>query len=253
MKWQLSDALKTPDIFDQLYLLWPRLGVHACVDVCILSQRNSNKQVSVFDGRWERSMPHLTIEPKLNEIPVGCSEWVKPFCLGQLRKLDARYRAATAFKGVNWNESLTVGHGYSELLGLTLAYSAFEFMRDEVFNLPRPDKKPGARKDFYLTLDQEIAARGRAAYDEHLSGIPLRDVLCKQVSPPLAAQLGREERSVDMYYMAEAIRHAFVHGHLAPSGQSIDPDRLASYCRELRCNVIRSIDNKVTESVVIDW
>jgi hypothetical protein len=63
-----------------------------------------------------------------------------PCTLAEVNRLFARHEAAARYRSVEWaQEYAQVGEAYAALLGLVLSYSAFEFMRENVFHVPRHD------------------------------------------------------------------------------------------------------------------
>lgn len=161
-----------------------------------------------------------------------------PCDIGEVRRLYARYEAARRYGAIEWAEPYAqVGPCYAALVGVTLAYSAFDSMRDAVFRIGRDW---AARATFYATLNHDLLAPALAAADQYY---PQR-ALQRRLIPDINRTLQREMAVAgpfDALLLGEAIRHTFVHGKLSPSGAGFDADALLEIAREYRAGLLTLI------------
>jgi hypothetical protein len=165
--------------------------------------------------------------------------------VGEIRRLIARYRAAANFRRIEWTTPpKAVADGYSMLVALTLANSAFEQFREKVFAVGPKDFK--GRRAFYRTLDKSPLNRARAEIDRLFKPDELEGMLQGMVQRHLGeALMDRADTDRDLL-IGQAIRHAFVHGRLSPSGDELDPDAIAEVCRELSSGMLTIVERHVS-------
>ncbi|MDX1488096.1 MAG: hypothetical protein R3268_07850 [Acidiferrobacterales bacterium] len=145
----------------------------------------------------------------------------------------ARYRAAKVYKGSKFDgySSRDTAKGYSALVALMLAFSAFEYFYKEVLNLNVPD--------FLAQLHSDHPTEMNDFQDEFefIVKSPETDQLFKEIYPHLDK---RHQKSIDdmlsgkdanLIRVFAAIRHAFIHGHLTPNMGDVEPETVIDLCR----------------------
>jgi len=148
-------------------------------------------------------------------------------------RFGARYRAAKAYRGADFDEysDRDTATGYSCLMGLVLAFSAFEYFYKKALSLD----VPGMTK---LLEDEHVPLMHSTelAFDT-LIKIPDAKLLFQTIRPHLDS---RHQKSIDkmlagtdtnLIRIFAAIRHAFIHGHLTPNIKGVEPSTVIELCR----------------------
>jgi hypothetical protein len=78
---------------------------------------------------------------------------------------------------------------------------------------------------------------------------PLQQRLAPLVNEYLSAALLDANSRFPALHLAEALRHTFVHGRLAPSGDDIDHRDLALVCREYGSNLLALVSAHMDATV----
>ena len=146
--------------------------------------------------------------------------------VGDVNRFAARYRAAKAFVSTEFDGlSATTSEGYSALIKLLLAYSAFEHLlrcigiklslTNKLLSDEERDKALGRLRvlggnfEFFSTLRTHLDDRRfTRQIDEFLAG-----------------------GQCNIIYLAAGVRHAFAHGQLTASPASCPPQSVATCCR----------------------
>jgi hypothetical protein len=159
-----------------------------------------------------------------------------------VRRLYHRHQAVLRFQRVVWAPAYAVvGECYSELMGVVLAYSAFEYMRDTVFEIPSPKDVPKARREFYATLDLRPLAPAMQLVAQHYGDGALHGTLASRTRKQLAKALRDDADPYHALLLPEAIRHAFVHGNLTPSTEPLRADDFGPICASFRSGLAELI------------
>jgi len=169
---------------------------------------------------------------------------------GDVNRLKARHDAARRFASVRWSEGeeyRTVGGCYSELVGLTLAYSAFDYMRDVCFRIGPRDWK--GRRIFYATLDLSPLDESMQITDRLFPNRALATRLAPLVNKPLTERLEDINEPWPALRLSEAIRHSFVHGKLSPSGGGVEAGELQQVCGALRVGLLDVVTQHMMQTV----
>jgi hypothetical protein len=159
-----------------------------------------------------------------------------PCDIGCVRRLKARHDAASRYAAVQWNTGeeykSAVGPCYSELVGLALAYSAFDYMRDVCFDLDKKGWK--ASREWYGTLDFSPFDGAMQAVNALFPDRALALHLVPMVREHLAKALTDTDDPWPGLRISSAMRHAFVHGKLSPSGGGVDAASLDAVAYRMR-------------------
>jgi len=173
-----------------------------------------------------------------------------PCDAGDVNRLKARHDAASRYRMIRWHDATpfrTVGGAYSELVGLTLAYSAFDYMRDVVFRIGPRDWR--GRREFYGTLDLTPLAEPLETANTYYPKRALQAALSGMVNPFLSAALLDAENPFERIHVGEALRHTFVHGKLSPSGGGFEPNTLQQICQEYRLGLLDVVTRHMMATV----
>lgn len=173
-----------------------------------------------------------------------------PCDAGAVNRLKARHDAASRFRSIRWHDEnpfRTVGGAYSELVGLTLAYSAFDYMRDVVFRIGPRDWK--GRRAFYATLDLSPLSSPLGRAHVYYPDRAFQLALSGMVNPFLSAALVDADNPFERLHVGEALRHTFVHGKLSPSGGAFEPHTLQQICEEYRLGLLEVVTRHMMATV----
>ena len=153
-----------------------------------------------YEGRY----PHLWAEFHRWRVRLsGDSGGIE---LARWARFAARYRVATAYRGVRFSGiGAATTRGYSAALGVFLAYSALEACLTAA---GQPGGKVPGRIDLMLADRLRTALGGSLGIEEELSSERLRIQLRRFFS-------GDDD---DIMVPARAIRHLVAHGVFTPSG-----------------------------------
>lgn len=170
--------------------------------------------------------------------------------VNDVRRLYHRHQAVQRFQRVVWAPAYAVvGECYSDLMGVVLAYSAFEYMRDAVFKIPSPKEVPKARREFYATLDLGPVTSAMQLVVQHYGRGELHETLALRTRKQLANALRDNSDPYHALLLPEAIRHAFVHGNLTPSTEPLRADDLGPICAAFRTGLAELISVHMWQTV----
>lgn len=146
---------------------------------------------------------------------------------GDVNRFAARYRLAKSFRGLKLQGySSNTAKGYDALLGVLLAYSAFELFREAI----------GVRQADLAALLHKYDAE---AWSRRIRAADLDDrfyrFIYERVNQPHRDQLDSYFRDdpCNISYLASAIRHIFAHGSLTPNANQAEPTAVLEVCRVL--------------------
>jgi|GEM_PF-6248688 len=148
-------------------------------------------------------------------------------------RFGARYRAAKSYKGSKFDgyTSRDTAKGYSALVAMMLAFSAFEYFHKQALNLNVPDFLKQLNSDHPTEMTNFQDDLETLAKDADI------DKLFRAIHPHLD---GRHQKSIDDLLSGKdvnlirafaAVRHAFIHGHLTPNMKEVDPTTVIELCR----------------------
>ena len=154
-----------------------------------------------------------------------------------------RYRIAKAFQGLKLEGyGPTTVQGYSGLMSVFLAWSAFELF----CSITAKDQSthPSQMNVTKLkTLQNTILLKDKNG--------AFRDFLKARVNLPLKRRIEDfESGDVRMTpFIAAAIRHIFSHGHLSASPKNTDPEDIAVICKDVRDFLLSYMDEEFSKIV----
>ena len=147
-------------------------------------------------------------------------------------RFGARFRAAKAFRGATLDgyADAATARGYSALLGMVLAFSAFEYFHKQVLviDVPALENLLWSEHGGDMTNYQQIF--------EHFVQSHESDLLLRGIRPHVNQT---HQNSIDevlsggppnLIRIIAVIRHAFVHGHLTPNMQGVPPATVIELC-----------------------
>lgn len=148
-------------------------------------------------------------------------------------RFGARYRAAKAYKGSKFAgySSGDTAKGYTALVALMLAFSAFEYFYKEVLNLDVPGMTKllnDEHKSFIVDRETDFDVFIKTA-DAELLFKTIRRHLNKAHQISIDKMLSETE--TNLIRVLAAIRHAFIHGHLTPNIKGVEPTTVIELCR----------------------
>lgn len=157
-----------------------------------------------------------------------------------LAQCNARYRAARQFTSMKFaGMGADASEGYSLLMKVSLSYSALESL-ESTFGSPH-----GAKLDFIAARSQSLATEFRGLYFEKLMDDLASTITVKAIQRNFDAM--RNADSDDVRSIAQAIRNAFFHPRVTPSGLNLSSATRKNALYQLSRVVIESVDNSFTE------
>lgn len=168
-------------------------------------------------------------------------------------RFGARYRAAKAYKGAQF-EAYSDGataRGYSSLLALVLAFSAFEYFYKEVLRLDVPGINKLFREEHSVRMLQyqnEFGFIVRSAESDLLFRT-IRSHLNHRLQVSIDEMLSGKD--VNLIRVLAALRHAFVHGHLTPGIAKLPASVVTDLCRFGYVFLMDMMDQEFTRR--IEW
>ena len=175
--------------------------------------------------------------------PAGAEFFGFVCALPDVNRFAARYRAASAFRGITLEGySAATAAGYGEFTRLLLTYSAFE-----VF-LHIAGKTQA-------TIGPELDAAGAVDVLDRLRAIDcdgkFYEFLYERVNAPHKRELENYVANdpCNLAYLASAIRHIFAHGWLTPNAGGGEAATAAQLSRELSQFLLFFMDQQFTAFV----
>jgi hypothetical protein len=152
------------------------------------------------------------------DIDLKCTQ-------ADLNRFCARYRVAKAFRGISM-EGMTDGtvQGYAALFRLFLAWSAFEKYLDAL----ECKQKNCAKLIERALTPSRIAEIRKLDEGNRFFNLISNKLTRKEHVEELEKY--RKKSAFNPSYLASAVRHIFVHGHLTPNANGAAPEAVTQIC-----------------------
>jgi hypothetical protein len=157
-----------------------------------------------------------------------------------LAQCNARYRTARQFTSIKFaGMGADASEGYSLLMKVSLSYSALESLEATFVS------SHGAKRDFIALPNQSLANEFRGLYFAKLMDDLRSTITANAIQRNFDAI--RNADSDDVRPIAQAIRNAFFHPRVTPSGLNLSSATRKNALYQLSRVVIESVDNSFTE------
>lgn len=160
-----------------------------------------------------------------------------------INRWAARYRVARAFRGLlleGYSDS--TGSGYSGLCQVFFTWSAFERF------LPIIDLDQRRSGDLFMSDYSETVRQRVAELDREGRFYGFVDARCNAMHQEELRKWQNEEPQ-NFTYLASAIRHIFVHGHLTPHVDGTEPARSAEICNIVSEHILEVMDWEFSQRI----
>lgn len=149
-------------------------------------------------------------------------------CAGDITRVNARFRVAKSFNGIELNEfSEKVKNGYSALIKATLVYSAFESYVKLFFEPNATICVNEEGKNLIGSLSSQKIIDDIRKIDKKKK---FYDFIAKNCNKTLKKILSKNDNPI---VFLESIRHIFAHGKLTPTANGALPNDVVKICNIL--------------------
>lgn len=162
---------------------------------------------------------------------------------GDVNRFAARYRAARSLMSIELQGfSDSIQAGYTSLVRLLLTWSAFEYLLLSI-GVPKKSASSLLSPEEHQAIISELRSFGGHGSLFNAVKVCVERRYRSEIEKFLGGQ------PCDALMLAAAIRHAFAHGHLAPSAGGTDADVTNKVCVVLSKYLFRLMDTEFSRRI----